>query len=70
MPFARPLDDKSEVPDLKGVTAGVQPVSATEVDLSKIEVPADVVAVVEGDAEPVVPAKKPTRAKKAPVKAE
>ena len=58
--------------DLKGVTAGVQaPVSATEVDLSKIDLPADVVAVVEGDAEAVVPAaKKPTRAKKAPVKAE
>ncbi len=58
--------------DLKGVTAGVQaPVSATEVDLSKIDLPADVVAVVEGDAEAIVPAaKKPTRAKKAPVKAE
>src|SRR5471032_795209 len=59
--------------DLKGVTAGVQaPVSATEVDLSKIDLPADVVAVVEGDAESIVPpaAKKPIRTKKAPVKAE
>jgi small subunit ribosomal protein S2 len=58
--------------DLKGVTAGVQPVSATEVDLSKIDLPADVVAVVEGDAEAIVPAaaKKPVRAKKATVKAE
>lgn len=58
--------------DLKGVTAGVHPVSATEVDLSKIDLPADVVAVVEGDAEAIVPpaAKKPTRVKKAPVKAE
>jgi small subunit ribosomal protein S2 len=59
--------------DLKGVTAGVQaPVSATEVDLSKIDLPADVVAVVEGDAEAIVPpaAKKPVRTKKAPVKAE
>ena len=34
-------------------------------------IPADVVAVVEGDAEAIVPAtKKPTRAKKVPVKAE
>jgi small subunit ribosomal protein S2 len=57
--------------DLKGVTAGVHLVSATEVDLSKIDLPADVVAVVEGDAEPIVPAtKKIARVKKAPVKAE
>jgi len=57
--------------DLKGVTAGVPaPIAAGEVDLSKIDLPADVVAVVEGDAEVVVPTKKPSRAKKAPVKAE
>jgi small subunit ribosomal protein S2 len=57
--------------DLKGVTAGVPaPVAAGEVDLSKIDLPADVVAVVEGDAEVIVPTKKIARVKKAPVKAE
>ena len=58
--------------DIKVANTGAEaaPLAPGEVDLSKIELPADVVAVVEGDAEPVVPAKKPTRAKKAPVKAE
>jgi small subunit ribosomal protein S2 len=57
--------------DLKGVTAGVPaPIAAGEVDLSKIDLPADVVAVVEGDAEVIVPTKKIARVKKAPVKAE
>lgn len=44
--------------------------SADQVDLSKVELPADVAAVVEGDVEPVVVAKKPARTKKAVVKAE
>ncbi len=58
--------------DLKAAAGGAEaaPLAPGEVDLSKIDLPADVVAVVEGDAEVVVPAKKPARAKKAPVKAE
>jgi small subunit ribosomal protein S2 len=44
---------------------------ATEaVDLSKVALPSDVVAVVEGETEVVAPKKKPVRAKRAVVKAE
>jgi small subunit ribosomal protein S2 len=63
--------------DLKGVTAGVEetaPVvaSAGEVDLSKVELPADVAAVVEVETEggAVIPKKKTVRAKRPVVKAE
>jgi len=51
------------------VPAEAAPVSATEeVDLSKVELPADVVAAVEGEAE--APKRKIARPRKAPVKAE
>ena len=56
--------------DLAKTNAGVTIPSAEGIDLSKVELPADVAAVVEGDVEPGVVAKKPVRAKKAAVKAE
>ncbi len=57
--------------DIKVANAGAEvPLAPGEVDLSKIDLPADVVAAVEGDAEVLPVAKKPVRAKKAPVKAE
>ncbi|MDB6126229.1 MAG: ribosomal protein [Verrucomicrobia bacterium] len=57
--------------DIKAANAAAEtPLAPGEVDLSKIELPADVVAVVEGDAEAIAAKKKPLRAKKAPVKAE
>jgi small subunit ribosomal protein S2 len=63
--------------DLKGTTAGVEaaaPVvaSAGEVDLSKVELPPEVAAVVEGETEgaSVAPKKKIVRAKRPAVKAE
>lgn len=52
--------------DFKAATAGID----EEIDLSKVDLPADVAAVVEGETEGVVPKKKIVRAKKAPVKAE
>jgi small subunit ribosomal protein S2 len=57
--------------DLKGVLP-VAPVviSAEAIDLSKVEIPSEIAAVVEGEVEPGVLAKKPVRAKKAAVKAE
>lgn len=61
--------------DRGGSQAGVAqaahaPVSAEEVDLSKVELPAGIAAVVEGEAEQPAVAKKIVRARKAPVKAE
>lgn len=63
--------------DLKAATAavaaaaGVEASPEGEVDLSKIELPKDVAEEVEGEsAETAAAKKKPTRAKKAPVKAE
>ncbi len=56
--------------DLKAAHAGTEIASADQIDLSKVELPADVAAVVDGDAEPIVVAKKLVRAKKAVVKAE
>jgi small subunit ribosomal protein S2 len=50
-------------------TAGI-PTSAEDVDLTKVELPPDVVAVVEGEGEVVVAPKKPVRPKRAVVKAE
>ena len=44
--------------------------TAEDVDLSKVEIPSEIAAIVEGDAEPTVIAKKPVRPKKAVVKAE
>jgi small subunit ribosomal protein S2 len=44
--------------------------SADQVDLSKVEIPASVVDVVEGEAEAAAPKKKAVRAKKPAVKAE
>jgi small subunit ribosomal protein S2 len=55
------------------VKAAEAPAAPGEVDLSKVELPADVAAVVEGEAETeaTTPAKKrPIRARKAVVKAE
>jgi hypothetical protein len=45
-------------------------ISAEAIDLSKVEIPSEIAAVVEGEVEPGVLAKKPVRAKKAAVKAE
>ncbi len=57
--------------DIKVANAEVQvPLAPGEVDLSKIDLPPEVVAVVEGDAESLAVTKKPVRAKKTPVKAE
>ena len=56
--------------DIKSAQPTVGVPSAEGVDLSKVEIPAAIAAVVEGDVEPVVVAKKPVRAKKAAVKAE
>lgn len=57
--------------DLKAVTA-VAAEAVAEVDISKVELPPDVAAVVEGETEEEAAArkKKSVRAKKAPVKAE
>jgi small subunit ribosomal protein S2 len=58
--------------DLRAANAATEtPLAPGEVDLSKIDLPADVVAAVEGeDAAMVAAKKKPVRAKRAPVKAE
>jgi small subunit ribosomal protein S2 len=58
--------------DLKAVTAAAAAAAGIEEenDLSKVELPAGVAAVVEGETEGIVPKKKLVRAKKAPVKAE
>jgi small subunit ribosomal protein S2 len=56
--------------DLKGVQPVAAPISADAIDLSKVEIPSEIAAVVEGEVEPGVVAKKPVRAKKAAVKAE
>jgi small subunit ribosomal protein S2 len=57
--------------DIKVANAGAEvPLAPGEVDLSKIELPADVVAAVEGESEAAPATKKPVRTKKAPVKAE
>ncbi len=58
--------------DFKAATAAAAAAAGIdeEIDLSKVDLPADVAAVVEGETEGVVPKKKIVRAKKAPVKAE
>jgi small subunit ribosomal protein S2 len=58
--------------DIKATQAGVPHVVATaeDVDLSKVEIPSEIAAIVEGDAEPVTVAKKSVRTKKPAVKAE
>jgi small subunit ribosomal protein S2 len=62
--------------DLKATQAGVEepvvPVvsSAEEIDLSKVDLPADVAAVVEGETDATLPKKKLVRAKRPAVKAE
>jgi small subunit ribosomal protein S2 len=58
--------------DFKTATAAAAAAAGLteEIDLSKVELPADVAAVVEGETEGQVPKKKLVRAKKAPVKAE
>jgi len=62
--------------DITKSTAGVEipavatPVVEGEIDLSKVDLPADVAAVVEGEAETITPKKKALRPKKAAVKAE
>jgi hypothetical protein len=58
--------------DIKAATDAAAGTTAAEVDLSKIELPADVAAVVEGEAETEagLPKKRLTRTRKAVVKAE
>ena len=57
--------------DLKGAQGAVAaPISAEAIDLSKVEIPSEIAAIVEGEVEPGVLAKKPIRAKKAAIKAE
>ena len=58
--------------DFKAVTAAAAAAAGIEgeIDLSKVDLPADVAAVVEGETDGIVPKKKIVRAKKAPVKAE
>jgi small subunit ribosomal protein S2 len=58
--------------DLKAVTAAAAAAAGIEeeIDLSKVELPAGVAAVVEGETEGIMSKKKLVRAKKAPVKAE
>ena len=62
--------------DLKSTTAGVDttaaaPAAAADVDLSRVELPPEVVPLVEGETEAAAAAKKkPARAKKPAVKAE
>jgi small subunit ribosomal protein S2 len=51
-------------------SAGIPVPTADEVDLSKVELPPEVVAVVEGEGEVVAAPKKVTRPKRAVVKAE
>jgi small subunit ribosomal protein S2 len=57
-------DAKAQQPVPEEVPAG------TEIDLSKIELPPDVVALAEGEAEAIVQKRKIARPRKAPVKAE
>jgi small subunit ribosomal protein S2 len=58
--------------DFKAVTAAAAAAAGIEgeIDLSKVDLPADVAAVVEGETDGMVAKKKIVRAKKAPVKAE
>jgi len=58
--------------DFKAATAAAAAAAGIEeeIDLSKVDLPADIAAVVEGEAEGIVPKKKAVRPKKAPVKAE
>ena len=63
---ARAQADHTAVPAAAAAAAGIE----EEIDLSKVELPAGVAAVVEGETEGIVSKKKLVRAKKAPVKAE
>ena len=57
--------------DLKGAqVAAPVVISAESIDLSKVEIPSEIAAAIEGAIEPGVAAQKPLRAKKAAVKAE
>jgi small subunit ribosomal protein S2 len=58
--------------DLKAATAAAAAAAGIEeeIDLSKVELPADVAAAVDGEGDAAAPKKKIVRAKKAPVKAE
>ncbi|MSU69891.1 MAG: 30S ribosomal protein S2 [Opitutaceae bacterium] len=58
--------------DFKAVTAAAAAAAGIgdEIDLSKVELPPAVAAVVEGESEGIIPRKKLMRPKKAPVKAE
>jgi len=64
---ARGAADMKAANVASGVTS---PTSADDIDLSKVELPPDVVAVVEGEGEAVIAPKKITRPKRAVVKAE
>jgi small subunit ribosomal protein S2 len=65
-------DLKAAAAAAAGVPATPTPEGATteEIDLSKVELPPDVVPLVEGETEAVAAKKKPVRAKRAVVKAE
>ena len=58
--------------DLRAIKAGVTPAgaSANDIDLSKVELPADVVAVAGGETDPAATKKTIVRAKRPVVKAE
>jgi small subunit ribosomal protein S2 len=58
--------------DLKATTAGLDPAAPGDEDvLAKVDLPADLAAVVEGEVDPAAaPKKKPVRAKRPAVKAE
>ncbi|HYD82952.1 MAG TPA: 30S ribosomal protein S2, partial [Opitutus sp.] len=62
-------DVKSAAAASAGIGAEQPAVASDEIDLSKVELPPDVVPLVEGEAEVVAP-KKITRPKRAVVKAE
>jgi small subunit ribosomal protein S2 len=56
--------------DIKATQFVSEPVSATEIDLTKVDLPGDVIAAVEGETDPAAVKRRPVRLRKAAVKAE
>ena len=56
--------------DIKATQFVSEPVSATEIDLTKVDLPGDVIAAVEGETDPAAIKRRPVRTRKAAVKAE
>ena len=56
--------------DIKATQFVSEPVSATEIDLTKVDLPGDVIAAVEGETDPAAIKRRPVRLRKAAVKAE